>query len=296
MRLLNTRSATVLAGALLAAASASAATTSINYGSLGAAANGTNTDGVVLGVSGPLADPNDTAATYSGGSTTTVVNTVVPYTPALNPSASSPFTIEFWHKPTAYDDDDSPLFNRYAGTDVIGRAGWAFFQRRDRDDTTRPTRGFGWNFAMYNGVGSNIGIQLTGGDYALNTWNHVVVTWDGNAPTLYVNGVDTGAVPSATGAANYNVNTTDPLSIGAYANGGTAINGSIDEVAFYGTALSPAQIQAHYNAAANPTPGAYAALVQTDGAQLHLRNIQVPEPASAGLALLGLAAVLRRRR
>ena len=291
MRLLHSYAATVLAGALLTAVSASAATTSINSGSLGAAANGTNADGVVLGVSGPLADPNDTAATYSGGA-----NTLVPYTPALNPSASSPFTIEFWHQPTAYDDDDSPLFNRYSDTNV-GRAGWAFFQRRDRDDTTRPARGFGWNFAMYNGVGGDIGIQLTGGDYGLNSWNHVVVTWDGNAPTLYVNGVDTGAVPSATGAAKYNVNTTEPLSIGAYANGGTPINGSIDEVAFYSAALSPAQILAHYNAAANPTPGAYAALVQTDGAQLHLRNAQVPEPATAlCLALAGIAGVVRRRR
>ena len=288
MRIQHLCSATVLAGALMGPAAA--VTTSINSGLLGSVADGTHSDDVVLGVAGPLADPNDTAAQYGGGA-----NTLVPFNPVLNPSASSPFTIEFWHLPTGYDDDDSPLFNRYSES-TPGRAGWAFFQRRDRDDTTKPTRGFGWNFAMYSGVGSAIGIQLTGGDYALNTWNHVVVTWDGNAPTLFVNGVDTGAVPSATGAANYNVNTTEPLSIGAYANRGTPINGSVDEVAFYSAALTPAQILAHYNAAADTTPGAYASLVQSHGAQLHLRNAQVPEPATTGMLLLGLAGLLRRRR
>ena len=45
----------------------------------------------------------------------------------------------------------------------------------------------------------------------LNTWTHVVAVWDGTAPKLFVNGVDTGAV--ATGPGGYNVNTSASFSV-----------------------------------------------------------------------------------
>ena len=46
---------------------------------------------------------------------------------------------------------------------------------------------------MYDGVGSNVGWDLTGGPYTMNTWSHVVAVWTGSAARLYVNGqvVDT---------------------------------------------------------------------------------------------------------
>lgn len=281
MRPLNTCSATVLASALLVMASAPAATTSINSGTLGAAVDGTNSDLVELGLPGPLADPNDTAASYGGG-TNNQSRTLVPYNAALNPSASSPFTIEFWAKPSLTDNDDTPVFNRVSSSP---RAGWVFFQRSEA---------LGWNFRMYNGTGSNVGHDITGGQYTLNTWTHVVAVWDGTSPKLFVNGVDTAAVDIGLGG--YNVNTSASFAVGSYDNGSASFNGLVDETAFYTTALSPAQVLNHYNAAANPTPGAYAALVQGDGALLYLRNAQVPEPASAALVLLGFAGILRRRR
>jgi hypothetical protein len=281
MRHLNSSSAAVLASALLAVAAAPAATTSINSGTLGAAGNGTNSDLVELGLPGPLADPNDTAVSYGGG-TNNQSRTLVPHNAALNPSATSPFTIEFWAKPSLTDNDDTPVFNRVSASP---RAGWVFFQRNEAT---------GWNFRMYNGNGSDVGHDITGGPYTLNTWTHVVAVWDGTSPKLFVNGVDTAAVNIGLGG--YNVNTSASFSVGSYDNGSASFNGLVDETAFYSTALSPAQILGHYNAAADPTPGAYAALVQGDGAVLYLRNAQVPEPASAGLVLLGLAGILRRRR
>jgi len=278
---MTTRSVALLVTAVLAAPSAFAVTTSINYGTLGAAGNGTNSDLVELGLPGPLADPDDTAAGYGGG-TNNQSRTVVPYNAALNPSTSSPFTIEFWANPTLTDNDDTPVFNRVSASP---RAGWVFFQR---DEAT------GWNFRMYNGTGDQVGHSITGGPYTLNTWSHVVVVWDGTSPKLFVNGADTGAV--ATGPGGYNVNTSANFAVGAYDDGSASFNGRVDETAFYATALTPAQIAAHYAAASDPTPGAYASLIQADGAVLYLRNAQIPEPATAGLALLGLAAVLRRRR
>jgi Concanavalin A-like lectin/glucanases superfamily/PEP-CTERM motif len=149
---------------------------------------------------------------------------------------------------------------------------------------------------MYNGNGSTVGIRLTGGTYTPGAWTHVVAVWDGTTPSLFVDGQNTGATINPADAGGYNASTTATFSTGAYDTGANPFTGSIDETAFYPTALTPAQISSHFAAASNTTPGAYASLVQGDGAVVYLRNAQVPEPATAGLALLGLAACLRRRR
>ena len=136
-------------------------------------------------------------------------------------------------------------------------------------------------------AGGTVGYDLTGGTYTVNSWSYVAAVWDGVAPRLYVDGVDTGAVP--TGPGGYKVNTSGNLTLGAYDEGRASYNGLIDETAFYGRALTPAQILAHYAAASNPNPGHYSALVQADGALLYLSNAQVPEPSSVLLMGLGLA-------
>ena len=162
-----------LAFAVIAACPmAEAATVSLNTGSLGSAANGTNADLVTQGP-GAITSGGDLAAFYNAvGATTTV-----PFLSALNPAASSPFTIEFCANPSGSDNDDSPLSNRNAS--LANRSGWVFFQR---------AAGTGWNFRMYNGVSGGLGWDLTGGTSTLNLWNHVVVTWNGSAAVLYVNG------------------------------------------------------------------------------------------------------------
>jgi hypothetical protein len=258
--------------------SAEAVTTSINSGSLGAAGNGTNADAVTLGVAGPLAAAGDTAAGYSGGA-----NTTVPFNAALNPSSTSPFTIEFWANPATNVTDavgPSPVFNRVS---TGNRSGWVFFQR---------SAATGWNFNLYNGNASQVGLSITGGSYTVGAWNHVVAVWDGATPSLYVNGVNSNA--AVTGPGGYNASGTATFSVGAYDTGSNPFSGAVDETAFYSAALSPTQILAHFNAAASTTPGAYSNLVVADGAVLYLNN--VPEPTSAVLMLLGLAGVMRRRR
>ena len=277
---MNTPVATFLAGVFLAATAAQAATTSLNTGSLGAAGNGTNAETVVLGLVGPLADPNDTAAGYSGGA-----NTVVPFNAALNPSATSPFSIEFWANPATNVTDGSgpsPVFNRVSSGN---RSGWVFFQR---------AADVGWNLAMYNGNGSQVGINITGGTYTPGSWTHVVAVWDGAAPILYVDGVNTGAVSSGPGG--YVETTTANFSVGAYDTGSNPFNGLLDETALYTTALTAEQVLSHYTAASNSTPGFYGDLIRSHGAVLQLSNAQVPEPTGAALLLLGLTAVFRRRR
>lgn len=264
---------------------AGAATTSLNTGSLGAAANGTNANGVGLGKAGPLKDVKDTAVQYGGGSAATPVNTTVPFVAALNPSSTNAFTIEFWVNPSEDTNNGSaPVFNRISEGN---RSGWTFFQR--------GSAAGGWNFAMYNGSGSTVGKQITGGgsSFAINTWTMVTGVWDGTDLSLYINGANSGAVASGTG---YNASTTATFSVGSYAIGDNSFPGLVDETAFYNKVLTPTQISAHYAAASSTTSGTYSNLVKADGALLYLQNAQVPEPGAFSLMALGLLATLKRRR
>jgi hypothetical protein len=266
---------------LFAAASAQATTISYNTGSLGAAANGTNADSVTTGP-GAVAAGDDLSAVYPhvfGG------NTVVPYQPALNPASTSPFTIEFWGRPLTSDNDDAPLSNRVAAGN---RSGWVFFQRA-------PSQG--WNLRMYSGAGSGLGWDLTGGTSNLDEWSHVVATWDGAAAQLFVNGalVDDSNDGGASGVYNANPAATAANLIVANSDTSSPYNGSVDEIAYYATVLTPAQIQAHFDAVSSPTAGLYQSLVRSDGALLQLSNNAVPEPSAMMLLGAGAMLLLRRR-
>ncbi|MDB5322745.1 MAG: fibronectin type repeat, repeat and LamG-like domain protein [Phycisphaerales bacterium] len=268
-------SAIAAAWLMVSSGAALATTTSLNTGSLGAAANGVNADPVTF-TTGVVTAGSDSAAVYNN---TTGVNTTVPFLSALNPSTASPFSIEFWARPTASDNDDAPVANRVSAGN---RSGWVFFQR---DAAT------GWNFRMYNGSGSAVSTDLTGGTATLNAWSQVVATWNGSSAQLYVNGVPIAATNTGTGT--YNPNTTIPLTVGTLADQTSPYAGAIDEVAFYGSALTATQVASHFTAVSSP---AYFSLIRSDGALLQLSN-NVPEPATIGL--LGTAAVLvtlRRHR
>ncbi len=272
-------------GLVFGAAAARAQVISPNTGSLGSSANGTNSAGVTFGP-GAVTAGGDLSAVYDG---TAAAMTVVPFNASLNPPSASPFTIEFWARPTASDNDDAPVSNRVAAGN---RSGWTFFQR---------DAGTGWNFRMYNGNGSGLGWDLTGGTATLNAWSHVVATWNGSAATLYVNGAlaDSTNDPAATGVYNASTGATFIL---AATDTGSPYAGSVDETAFYPSALTPAQILNHFNTASSGTAGAYHSLVRADGALLQLSNNPVPEPGTAVLTgtvamlMLGHRAVRRRRQ
>src|SRR3954467_12429987 len=239
--------------------------TCYNSGSLGAAGNGTHVGNVLVYQPGTVGMGPDYSSYYDGAG----AHTTIPWQAALNPATTSPFTVEFWAKPEASDNDDCPLFNRVTAGN---RSGWAFFQRNAAT---------GWNWRLYNGNGSQVGWDITGGTAPLDAWSHVVGVWNGTSAKLYVNGVDTGA--ANTGAGGYVASTSAIWSVGAYDVGGTASTGYVDDVAFYGSALTPAQILAHYNAASSPVPDTYSALVRNDGARLYLDQ----NPPSVRIARIG---------
>jgi len=253
-------------GALLTASSLSLAAAQTapcwNYGSLGPAADGVHMGNVLLGTPSLLGDPGDGSVQYpnpvSGGAADST--TRLPYRPELNPPSNQPFTVEFWAEPWVNATSGAgpcPLFNRQSAGN---RSGWIWFQRAP---------GAGWNFAMYSGVGSSIGINLTGGTATAFTLNHLVATWDGVTATLYHNGnvVGSGSGPFAANQAGVT------LSVGGYDNGENGYQGVVDDLAIYDVALSASEVDALYTLGASTQPNLHGMTVINGGALLYWRNL-----------------------
>ncbi len=85
--------------------------------------------------------------------------------------------------------------------------------------------------------------QDSGTVLGLNTWTHVVVTFDGSTKTIYVN----GSSVASTGGSFTPVSTV-PMEINRYLNtGSTGMPGNVDEFRFSNTALPANWITAEYN-------------------------------------------------
>lgn len=93
-------------------------------------------------------------------------------------------------------------------------------------------------------IGSAVGVAGTT-PLSINTWHHMVATWDGTTILLYVDGVQ---VASATPVGSLNC-PTQPWGVGVNLNSGTPNDfwlGQLAEVAVYNYALTAAQIARHY--------------------------------------------------
>lgn len=95
----------------------------------------------------------------------------------------------------------------------------------------------------YNSNNANVSYSHT---FIVNTWYYFAFTYDGVTAIFYINGVNvaqsTVNQTLVAGGFSYNIG-RDPAYSGDY------VPGFMDEVAVYSTALSPARIAAHYNAA-----------------------------------------------
>ena len=102
---------------------------------------------------------------------------------------------------------------------------------------------------LWLGTGTSF-VKLIGPSVTLNSWTHIVATYDGTTARLYLNGT-----LAASGNLAYSANTTRPLRLGAGKNETTSdyeFPGRLDELAIYPTALTDTRIQAHHQAATNP--------------------------------------------
>ena len=222
----------------------------VNAGSLGATFNGEyQAMPASRGMPGAIAGDADTAVSIVGSAGQQVV---VPFSAAYNPNG--PFTVEFWAKPANIDgvnhtvaismvngqnpangDDRSGWCVRHSGAD------WQVLLGYDHSDG-----------ATFYGTTSTASGTVTAG-----AWQHVVAVYSGAAVTLYVNGTEAATSPPAFPMLP---NSAAPLILGDRGYTGWDYNGLVDEFAIYTSALSAADIQAHYNNGLNaartkPYPG-----------------------------------------
>jgi hypothetical protein len=132
--------------------------------------------------------------------------------------------------------------------DVIAGGGnnyYTLFDFRGSASDTAPTlymsQQSGYRLYAYNGS-TVVNYNTTP---SVGQWHHVAYTRSGTTGTIYFNGTN---VASGTDSANYNMSNPSPR-IGAPPSGvtGQYVDGKIDEVAIFNSALSASDITAMYN-------------------------------------------------
>jgi RHS repeat-associated protein len=206
--------------------------------------------------------PNDTSASINacggpGGAAHTINQTGLP-------TGSTPRSIEAWFKTNgAYGG----IIAGYVGSMQVmfpGNGG----QYPYEIDVTGPTND-AWIVPVTHPVLDN-------------NWHQVVASFDGTNLTLYLDGQSLGAQPY-TGASG-----TGGLTAGADGGHGANWTGGVDEIAVYSTALSAAQVLAHFAAGGNTRPTAVSDVVVTPGSN----QVTVSWTPASATAPVGATALL----
>ncbi len=159
----------------------------------------------------------------------------VPDSPGLQ--LSEEFTLEAWVKPEG-GDKSNPIFFK----ETENHFSYALSLGFNNDDYPEGALAY----APYETVEVEDPTEL-----AQNTWNHLAMTYDGDAMRLYVNGELTDTVGTSKGA----ISSSGDLRIGCNQEWEDFSTGKIDEVHIYERALDAGEIAAD-KAAALQTPSA----------------------------------------
>ena len=184
--------------------------------------NGTYANGPALGQPGALF--NDPATSVGFNGTTQYVQ--APSDAALNLAT---FSVEVWAKPTG----GAGTYHGVIASRLYPQ-GWVVYLAADGT----------WEFWINSGTGMS---SVSGSAATLNSWQHLVGTYDGTTAKLYVNGVAVGSAAIA----GYQAQSGNPLNIGQSEVGDNFyFPGQLEEAAVYGAALGATQVQHHYSVGA----------------------------------------------
>jgi RHS repeat-associated protein len=179
--------------------------------------NGTYTNGPTLGAPGLLTDDPSSAVTFDG--TNDIVTTSLTNTTAQ----LGQYSLEAWIKRSGTRTTDQV---------VVGAS--ASISLRILANTAGASVTF-W-------TGSTSVVATSAASVTDGVRHHLVGTWDGTTLRIYVDGVLSGS--NAPGGAP--PGSATGISIGNHPGQALAFGGTIDEVAFYRTALPSTRVAAHY--------------------------------------------------
>jgi hypothetical protein len=184
---------------------------------------GTVSGPVTLGVLGALPGDPDTAAHFDGSSGEVILGDHFDF------AGTSAFTVEAWVFPMYLDGMNRRILNK------------------------EPSGGGdGWDFSIASNDILRVERYVSGQEDSasraappLNTWTHVVGTFDGIELCIYAN----GGTPNCATSPLVIPNTPASLTMGNRDSDDRHFWGRLDEVAIYDYALSATRVQAHYDAA-----------------------------------------------
>jgi hypothetical protein len=103
----------------------------------------------------------------------------------------------------------------------------------------------GWSGGSANWITTDRAVTV-------NTWNHIVVTYNGsstaNDPICYINGATVALTESSSPSGSIGNDTNDDLYLGATDGTTRTLTGSMDDLAFFSQVLTAAQVKTLYEA------------------------------------------------
>lgn len=189
---------------------------------------------VTLGRSGALGIANgelDSGASFGGGYGASAPQIAIPDSSVLDPTDA--LTIEAWVVAPSVSNDRGIVYKGMASNSI------AYLQYA----LLQSSGGVAFELKQFA-----TSADMVWASVPATTWSHVAATYDGTTMRLYINGSlkASKTAPGLLGSGN-----GQPLDIGSFVNTNNwfSYQGSLDEVALYGSALSGDRILAHYNAA-----------------------------------------------
>jgi hypothetical protein len=212
--------------------------------------HGSYLGGVTLGAAGLLSDDTDPAASFTNGQWGEV-----PRDTWMEPTAA--ITYEAWVKPSSV---------AAGGKMIVSKSNLSSFSDANYQGYLLQNGVTGFGFTLKTTSGSPTDLITPAMTLVVGQTYHVVGTYDGAFMRLYVDGQLVASV-AKTGAVSSGSN--NPLRIGHINQPGDYyFRGTIDEVALYGSALSPARVSAHY-LAGKAQLSAYATEVLADAPAIY---------------------------
>jgi Concanavalin A-like lectin/glucanases superfamily len=184
---------------------------------------------VALDIDGAVPASNNPAAGFDGHG-----EAYVDMGDVLDFAGRTPFSLEAWVAPSRLNAGAYPRLVQKEGTDSSGlRQGYLLFVSGDTVQV-----GFErWRDGAKEAIVST-------GPIPTGEPTHVVVVYDGETMSLFINGMKAAWAPSKQSL----LDTTFPFRIGNSSDGANPFEGTIDEVAVYDTALDKQTVVARYRA------------------------------------------------